>query len=159
MNLQFTVRKATEADFPSILGMIRELALYEKAPEKVTNSLEQMHREKHLFGCFVAEVPGEGIVGMALYFFAYYTWVGKSLYLDDIYVKEPFRGMKIGAALLKEVFKVAEAEQCWRVKWQVLNWNTPAIEVYKRYGANLDDEWIDCVFDAEGIRRFIEENL
>jgi GNAT superfamily N-acetyltransferase len=157
--MYFTIRKANEADFPSVLGMIRELALYEKAPEKVTNTLEQMQQEKELFGCFVAEIPGEGIVGMALYFFAYYTWVGKSLYLDDIYVKEPFRGLKIGAALLKEIFSLAREEQCKRVKWQVLNWNTPAIEVYRRYGATLDDEWIDCVFDADGIRRFIAENL
>lgn len=157
--MQINIRRATEDDFPAILEMIRELALYEKAPEKVTNSLEQMHREKHLFGSFVAETPENGIVGFALYFFAYYTWVGKSLYLDDIYVKEPFRGLKIGAALLKEIFKVAAEEQCNRVKWQVLNWNTPAIEVYRRYGANLDDEWIDCVFDANGIQRFLAENL
>lgn len=128
--------------------------MYEKAPEKVTNTIDQMMEEQDLFRCFVAENKDGDIIGMALFFFAYYTWVGKSLYLDDIYIKEEFRGQNIGGNLLKKVFEVARYEGCKRVKWQVLNWNTPAIDVYRRYGANIDDEWLDCTFDAEGIRNF-----
>jgi len=152
--MNFTIRPATEKDFPAILSLIKELALFEKAPEKVTNSVEQMIQEKHLFGSDVAETPSGEIIGMSVYFFAYYTWVGKSLYLDDIYVKEEYRRHKIGTALLRKVFEVARAENCKRVRWQVLDWNTNAIEMYRKAGATLDDEWLNCDFDTKGISVF-----
>jgi GNAT superfamily N-acetyltransferase len=148
------IRKATEADFPAILSLIRELALFEKASEKVTNTVEQMNKEKDLFGCFLAVSDNNEVLGMALYFFAYYTWVGKSLYLDDIYIKEPYRKQKIGTALMNKVFEVAREENCKRVRWQVLDWNQPAIEMYRKAGAEIDDEWLNCSFDTEGIKNF-----
>ncbi len=148
------IRKATEADFPEILALIKELALFEKAPDKVTNTVEQMQQEKDLFGCFLAVSDNNDILGMALYFFAYYTWVGKSLYLDDIYIKEPYRKQKIGTALLNKVFDVAREENCKRVRWQVLDWNQPAIEMYRKAGAEVDDEWLNCSFGIESIRNF-----
>jgi GNAT superfamily N-acetyltransferase len=148
------IRKASEEDFPSILLLIKELAAFEKASEKVTNSIELMKEEKDLFHCFVAETGTGEIAGMALYFFAYYTWVGKSLYLDDIYVKEKFRKHKIGTALLRKVFEAARSENCKRVRWQVLNWNQPAIQMYKKSGAEIDDEWWNCSFDSDGIKNF-----
>jgi ribosomal protein S18 acetylase RimI-like enzyme len=80
--------------------------------------------------------------------------VGKSLYLDDLYVKESFRKLKIGSALLNEVMKIAKAENCKRVRWQVLHWNQNAINLYKKVGAFIDEEWLNCDFDAEGIRNF-----
>jgi len=152
--MKVAIRKATTQDFPAILSLIMELAEFEKASEKVTNRVEQMESEKDLFGCFVAETEENGIVGMALYFFAYYTWVGKSLYLDDIYVKESVRGHRIGKELLKKVFEVADEEGCKRVRWQVLNWNSPAIEMYRKCGAEIDDEWLNCSFEHEAIRNF-----
>jgi ribosomal protein S18 acetylase RimI-like enzyme len=152
--MEIKIREATEDDFPAILSLIKELAEYERAPGKVTNSVEQMKEEKELFRCFVAET-GEGeIVGMALYFMAYFTWVGKSLYLEDIYVKEPYRQHRIGSALLRMVFEVARAERCRRVRWQVLDWNEPAIAFYRKCGAELDGEWINCNFDEAGIASF-----
>jgi GNAT superfamily N-acetyltransferase len=154
MELKINIRYATEEDFPSIILLIRELAAFEKAQGKVTNSVEQMKNEKELFRCFVAETESGEIVGMALYFFAYYTWVGKSLYLDDIYVKESFRKQKIGTALLGKIFDVANAEDCKRVRWQVLNWNRPAIQMYRKSGAETDDEWLNCTFDSDGIKNF-----
>jgi len=152
--MNFTIRPATENDYPAILSLIKELALFEKAPEKVTNTVEQMKQEKDLFGCFVAEKESGEIVGMALYFFAYYTWVGKSLYLDDIYVKEKYRRHRIGTALMKAVFEVARLEKCNRVRWQVLDWNTNAIEMYRKAGATIDAEWLNCDFDKTGIEKF-----
>ncbi len=152
--MSITIRKATEKDFPSILSLIKELAAFEKAPEKVTNSVEQMKKEKELFQCFVAATETAEVAGMALYFFAYYTWVGKSLYLDDIYVRESYRAQKIGTELLKKVFEVAQKEGCKRVRWQVLNWNKPAIEMYEKIGAEIDDEWLNCSFDSYGIKNF-----
>jgi ribosomal protein S18 acetylase RimI-like enzyme len=152
--MNINIRIATEDDFPSILLLIKELAAFEKAPEKVTNSVEQMKKEKELFRCFVAETESKEIVGMALYFFAYYTWVGKSLYLEDIYVKESFRKQKIGTALLRKIFNVAREEGCRRVRWQVLHWNQPAIQMYKKCGAEINDEWLNCDFDSDGIKNF-----
>jgi len=152
--MEYSIRAASEEDFPAILSLIKELAAYERAPGKVTNSVEQMKEEKDLFRCFVAET-GEGeIIGMAVYFMAYFTWVGKSLYLEDIYVKEPFRQHRIGSALLRKVFEVARAARCKRVRWQVLEWNEPAIAFYRKCGAGLDGEWINCNFDEKGIASF-----
>jgi GNAT superfamily N-acetyltransferase len=152
--MNFTIRPATENDYPAILALIKELALFEKAPEKVTNTVEQMKQEKHLFGSYVAESESGEILGMALYFFAYYTWVGKSLYLDDLYVKDEYRRHKIGTALLNKVFEVAKAENCNRVRWQVLDWNSNAIEMYRKSGATIDGEWLNCDFEKDGIRDF-----
>jgi GNAT superfamily N-acetyltransferase len=152
--MNISIRKASPEDFPVILSLIRELAAFEKEPEKVTNSVEQMRQEQDLFSCFVAETEEGEIVGMALYFFAYFTWVGKSLYLEDIYIKEPFRKLKIGTSLLNRIFDVAREENCKRVRWQVLNWNKSAIQMYKKHGAEIDDEWLNCNYDAYGIKNF-----
>jgi GNAT superfamily N-acetyltransferase len=152
--MDIIIRVATEEDFSQILALIKELALFEKAPEKVTNTVELMLTEKEYFHCFVAETDTKDIIGMAIYFFAYYTWVGKSLYLEDLYVKESYRRLKTGSALLKKIFEVANAENCKRVRWQVLNWNKSAIAMYSKSGAVIDDEWMNCTFDAEGIRKF-----
>lgn len=148
------LRKATQKDYPEIIAMIKELALFEKAPERMTNSVDQMEEEKDLFRCLIAEDENGNILGMALYFFAYFTWVGKSLYLDDLYVKEQYRGNGIGKILLRELMKVADEENCKRVRWQVLDWNTNAIELYKKSGATIDDEWLNCDFEHDQIKKF-----
>lgn len=148
------IRKASEKDFNAILALIHELAAFEKAPEKVTNTPAQMEKEKDYFLCYVAETNKMEIVGMALYFFAYYTWVGKSLYLDDLYVKESYRGQGIGTKLLTKILEIAKKENCKRVRWQVLNWNKPAIDMYRKCGASIDNEWINCDVDAHGILDF-----
>ena len=152
--MNFTIRKATEDDFPAILELIRELALFERAPDKVTNNLDQMKREKDLFRCYVAETSGKEIVGMALFFFAYYTWVGKSLYLEDLIVNEAYRKLKIGTELLRRVMQTAKEENCKRVRWQVLDWNEPAISFYRKTGAEVSSEWLNCTFDEKGIANF-----
>jgi ribosomal protein S18 acetylase RimI-like enzyme len=152
--MKINIRKAGENDFPAILSLIKELADFERAPEKVTNTVEQMNQEKEYFQCYIAETDSGKIAGMALFYFAYYTWVGKSLYLDDIYVKASFRKQKIGSELLRKVFEIARKENCKRVRWQVLNWNKAAIEMYKKFGAEIDDEWLNCSFDYDGINHF-----
>ncbi len=152
--MKFIIRKAIDKDFTEILSLIKELAVFEKAPEKVTNTVEQMKNEKEYFKCFVAENSQKEIVGIALYFFTYYTWVGKSLYLDDLYVKKLYRGNQIGTELLKKIFEVAKKDNCKRVRWQVLNWNKPAIDMYKKSGAEIDNEWSNCDFDSQGIQEF-----
>jgi len=152
--MNINIRTASEEDFPLILSLIKELAAFEKMPEKVTNSVEQMKQEKDYFQCLIAETGTGEIVGIALFYFVYYTWVGKSLYLDDIYVKDSFRKQKIGSELLKKLFEIARTENCKRVRWQVLNWNKPAIEMYKKYGAEIDNEWLNCSFEHDAIKDF-----
>ena len=120
------IREGKEEDFPALLELIRELAAFEKAPEAVTNSIDQMQEEKGHFQFFIAEYERK-IAGMAVYFFAYYTWVGKCLYLDDLFVKPEFRGKKIGKTLLDKIIETGKAENCKKVKWQVLDWNKDAI--------------------------------
>lgn len=159
------VRKGEEKDFPVLLELIKELATFEKNPEgsehkidnTVTNSLELMKKEKKFFGSFVADDDGK-IVGYAIYFFAYYTWVGKSLYLEDIYMKPEFRNKKIGSMLLRKVFELARRENCKRIRWQVLRWNKNAIGFYKKRGAAISDAWLNCDFDEDEINSFLQEN-
>ena len=152
--MNITIRNAEEKDLPQMIGLIKELAIFENAGDQVTNSVEQMCTEKEFFNCFVAErLDNKEIVGMALYYFAYYTWVGKSLYLDDLYIKQAFRGHKIGSKLLQKLFDVAKTENCKRVRWQVLDWNEPAVKLYKKMGAKLDSEWHNCDFDIKTIQK------
>ena len=152
--MKIIIRKAGEKDFSAILALVKELAFFEKAPEKVTNSVEQMNNEKDFFQCYVAENDNGEIVGMTVFFFAYYTWVGKSLYLDDLYVKEAYRGKRIGAKLLKKIFEISKKENCKCISCLVSNWNKPAIEIYKKYGAEIDTESSLVIFNGARIKEF-----
>jgi len=141
----FNIRKAQEPDFPGILDLITAFSIFQRTPEKVTVTLEQMKIDKDLFQCYIAEVNNE-IVGFASFYFAYYSWSGKALYLDDLYVKDAFRKSGIGKKLLETVINLAKAEQCKKVRWQVSKWNHNAIEFYKKMGAVIDDVEINCDF-------------
>lgn len=152
--MNYTIREATEEDFPAIMSLVKELAEYERSPDKITNTVEQMKQEKGLFTCLVAESEEKEIVGMALYFFAYFTWVGKSLYLEDIVVTQAWRQHKIGTALLARVMQAAREENCKRVRWQVLSWNESAINFYKKRSAEISDQWLNCTISEEGIAEF-----
>jgi GNAT superfamily N-acetyltransferase len=155
--LNIVIREGEERDFPVLMELIKGLATFEKAPDEVKNSIGQMRKEKESFGSFVAEKDGE-ILGAAIYFFAYYTWVGKSLYLDDLYVRPDHRRKKVGSMLLKKVFELAKQENCKRLRWQVLSWNKDAISFYEKHGATISNEWLNCDFDEDGIERFLKKN-
>ncbi|MEQ9187255.1 MAG: GNAT family N-acetyltransferase [Cryomorphaceae bacterium] len=140
------IRKGTPEDVPVLLRLIKELALYEKAPEEVIVTEQQLfadgfgpHPYYHLI---VAELNSE-IIGIAVYYFAYSTWKGKYLYLEDFVIAESHRANGYGKQLFDAVVKVAKEEKVKRMGWQVLDWNQPAIEFYKRYGADLSDEWLN----------------
>lgn len=148
------IRHAAEADFPAILSLVKELAAYQKMPERVLNSVEQMKKEKDYFRCLVAENEQKEIVGIASYFFAYYTWVGKSIYLDDLVVKQSCRGQGIGSLLLDAIIKEAKQENCRRVRWLVSEWNHPSIEFYKKRGVEMDTESYVCDLDEEKIKNW-----
>ena len=140
------IRKGTRADLPAVLDLIKELAEYEKALGEVSISLEEL--EVDGFGThpeywfLVAEVDGK-IVGISFYYIRYSTWKGRFLYLEDLVVKEAYRRKGVGAALFEETIRVAQEIEVNGMTWQVLDWNAPAIDFYKKYSADLDDGWIN----------------
>lgn len=151
------IRKATKNDMTSVLELIQELATFEKEPDAVVVTVDDLVRdgfsENPLFQCFVAEVDGE-IIGMALYYYRYSTWKGKTIHLEDLVVKENKRGTGAGFALYKEIIKQGKAENVRRIEWNVLDWNTPAIQFYEKSGAKVLDDWRVVHMDEEGIKRF-----
>ena len=157
IGMNIAIRKGIESDFPALFALIQELADFEKSRDALKNSIEQMREEKDLINFFVAEDAGQ-VVGIIVYFFAYYTWAGKSLYVDDLYVKPEYRGKKVGTQLLKKVFEIAKQEKCKRVRWQVMDWNERAIEFYKKCGARMGDKWFNCDFDENAIDYFLSSH-
>lgn len=138
------VKKANEQDFPRILNLIKEFSVFQGAPEKVTVTLEQMIKESAFFQCFIAENENKEVLGYVSFFFAYYSWTGKAVYLDDLYVREVFRKQGVGKMLLQSVIDFAKEEQCRKVRWQVSKWNANAIAFYKSMGAQIDEVEINC---------------
>ena len=145
--MNITIRKGIEADYPAIIDLINEFAHFQKTPERVTNTVEQMRADNNLFQCFVAVDDRNRIVGYAAWFFAYFSWTGKALYLDDLYVVESARGLAIGTRLLQTVIDHATATNCVKVRWQVSNWNKTAIAFYRKMGAQIDDVEMNCNFE------------
>jgi GNAT superfamily N-acetyltransferase len=137
------IRKAEPTDFEEIYSLIIEFAEFIKTPEKVTTTPAQMIKDKDYFNCFIA-VDKNKVVGFATYFIAYYSWTGKAVYLDDLYVLKEYRGLGTGSKLLDKVIEAAKSENCIKVKWQVSNWNKKAIEFYKMRGATIDEVEINC---------------
>ena len=149
--MTITTRGAADTDYPAIMALVYELAVFQNAADKVKNTAEQMLQDKELFHCLIAENENKEIVGIATYFFAYYTWFGKSLYLDDLYVSRKFRGNNAGTLLLKKLFDIAKTTGCKKVRWQVSDWNKPAIAFYKKLGAHFEEEYYNCDFDEAAI--------
>lgn len=141
------IRKGTVSDIPGALHLVKELAAYEKAPAEVEVSVAEMENwgfgKDKVFDFFVAIENGVA-VGLALYYYKYSTWKGKCLFLEDIIVTEKMRGKGIGKLLFEEIIKVAKQDKVRRMEWQVLDWNEPAINFYKKYNAVLDGEWVNC---------------
>ena len=146
------LRKGTKSDLPRLLELIRELAIYENAEEQVTNTVERMMEEgfgpSPVFGFVVVELDGK-IVGAAVYYWRYSTWKGKRLYLEDLIVTEDLRGKGAGKLLFDEMIAFGKAEGASGMMWQVLDWNEPAINFYKKYSTSFDEEWLNCHIDFD----------
>ncbi|HEY3430839.1 MAG TPA: GNAT family N-acetyltransferase [Cyclobacteriaceae bacterium] len=157
-----TIRIGKKEDLPRVLDLVKELALYERAPHEVTNTVERMEKDgfgsNPIYGLFVAE-NGNGIVGISIYYWRYSTWKGKRLYLEDIIVTEKERGSGIGKLLFDRTMQHAIDENCSGMIWQVLDWNEPAINFYKKYyNAKLDGEWINCSLETDQIKEILKGN-
>ncbi|HQX43585.1 MAG: GNAT family N-acetyltransferase [Saprospiraceae bacterium] len=138
-----TLRKINKADSSSIFDLVMELAVFEKSASAVKTCPEdfESNYEKGIFDGFVAEVTGQGIVGMALFFSYFSTWNGFTIYLEDLYVKEDHRGKEIGKMLFEEVLNHAKAHDAKMVKWQVLDWNESAKNFYHKFGSIFIKGW------------------
>ncbi len=153
------IRKATENDMQSVLDLIQELATFEKEPNAVVITVDDLIRDGFsntpLFQCLVAEEK-DVIIGIALYYYRYSTWKGKTLHLEDLIVSENQRGTGAGFALYSEIIAQGKRDNVRRIEWNVLDWNTPAIDFYNKTGAKILDDWRVVHMDEDGIEKFLQ---
>ncbi|MFV8336333.1 GNAT family N-acetyltransferase [Flavobacterium sp. RSP29] len=156
------IRRGNANDMKAVLGLIQELALFEKEPDAVLVTVDDLIRDGFgatpLFYVFVAEVEEE-IVGIALYYYRFSTWKGKTIHLEDLVVKDKMRGTGLGYALYSEIIKQGKKDNVRRVEWNVLDWNTPAIDFYEKSGAKVLKDWYVVQMDEIGINHFVENKL
>lgn len=149
--MQITIRRATRSDGPRMMELIHELALFEKAPEQVTvdydHFIESGFGPQPVWWAFVAEVDGR-VEGFALYYIRYSTWKGQRLYLEDLIVTEAMRGKGLGKQLFDRLLEEMKEKKFSGMVWQVLDWNEPAIEFYKKYDANFDKGWLNVSVES-----------
>lgn len=149
--MKIEIRRAAREDCPRLLELVKELAVYERAPNEVTVTLDHFTEsgfgEKPVWWAFVAEVDG-AIQGFALYYIRYSTWKGQAMYLEDILVTEKMRGKQIGKLLFERLMEEAREKKLKRIVWQVLDWNEPAINFYKKYDCKFESAWLNCTLDV-----------
>ena len=150
-----TIRKGIQSDLPAVFALVQELAIYENALDKVNTSVAQYTEDgfgaKPLFEFFVAEDEKAGVVGIAFFYIGYSTWKGKILYLDDLVITDRFRKRGIGKHLMDTLVRYGREQKVNQIRWHVLDWNEPAIRLYKKLGAELDPEWITCKLNRDQI--------
>lgn len=146
------IRDARRSDCPQMMELIQELADFEKAPDEVT--VDPAHFEQSGFGpnpvwwaLVLEDEKSHKVIGMALYYIRYSTWKGQRLYLEDLIISEKYRGQGLGKKLFDALIERAKAGKFHGMSWQALDWNTPALEFYKKYNAKLDEEWVNCSID------------
>ena len=155
------IRKAEPNDVAEILHLIQELATFENEPNAVVITTEDLLRdgfsENPLFHAFVAEID-QKIVGMALYYYRYSTWKGKTIHLEDLIVKEAYRGHGVGFELYKTIIKQGKQDQVRRIEWNVLDWNQPAIDFYEKSGAKVLEDWRVVQMDEATIAAYLNDH-
>jgi len=157
--MEYNIRPAKKEDLQQILELIKELAAFEKEPDAVEVDLNTLEEEgfgeNPLFTCFVAEVENK-IEGMALIYFRFSTWKGRTVHLEDLIVREHMRGTGLGSALYKKVIEFAVEKGVKRTEWVVLDWNKPAVEFYQRSGATVFDNWNTVQMDENAMKKFVK---
>ncbi len=154
MNL--TIRAGRKGDLSEVYKLIEELAIYEKSENELINTIENMEQDgfgpNPAYELIVAEVDKK-LVGLALYYYIYSTWKGRSLYLEDLIVTQKYRKQGIGKLLFNKVVEKAKQMKVGRFSWQVLDWNRPAIEFYKNYPTAFDEGWINCTITKKDLEK------
>jgi len=147
---KYVLRRAEKSDIPLIFSLVKELAIFEKAPHEVTATeadyVENGFNENPLFDCFLI-FEGNELAGFALWYYRFSTWKGKRFYLEDLYIKDEYRGKGYGKVLIEACIMEAKRTGASGMMWQVLDWNTAAITFYERYGVRFDGEWINVNLD------------
>ncbi|PCI34896.1 MAG: GNAT family N-acetyltransferase [Flavobacteriaceae bacterium] len=158
--MNVNIRKGLKTDMPSAFLLIKELAVFEKEPDAVEISIQNLEQDgfgpQPLFECYVAELAGK-IVGMALFYARYSTWKGPTIHLEDLIVQQDKRQLKIGGKLYKKVIEHAYNLGVKRLEWNVLDWNTPAVNFYKKTGANVMDQWCNVQMDRTAMKTFLDQ--
>ncbi len=158
--MEITIRKAINTDTSAIVGLIQHLADFENESDAVEVTIKDIERdgfgEHPLFQVFVAEIDSE-VVGMALYYYRYSTWKGKTIHLEDLIVREDMRKKNIGGLLYNAVLKQAFDEKVRRVEWVVLDWNTPARNFYLNSGAKILEGWETVQMDEKGLKKYVNQ--
>ena len=153
------IRKGEKADMPAVLALITELAVFEKEPDAVVVTVADLERDGFsdhpLFHTLIAEKEGK-IVGMALYYYRYSTWKGRTIHLEDLIITDDMRGSGLGFALYSEIIKQGKKDGVRRIEWNVLDWNTPAIAFYEKSGARILSDWRVVQMDENGIDNFLK---
>jgi len=159
--MNFIIRNSEKKDMPQVLGLINELAVFEKEENAVEITVEQLEKdgfgENPLFHCFVAESNSK-IVGMALVYPRYSTWKGPIIHLEDLIVTKKYRGTGLGSSLLTSVVKYGKKLNVKRINWEVIDWNEPAISFYESKGANVMRDWDVVQLDEQGIEDYLKNN-
>lgn len=165
--IYMNIRKGQKEDMSAVLDLIKELAVFEKEPDAVEVTVTDLERdgfqENPLFHTFIAEIDNDSsdseqakqIVGVALFYYRYSTWKGRTIHLEDLIVKEKRRGTGVGFALYKEIMKQGKKDKVRRIEWNVLDWNTPAIDFYEKSGARVLHDWRVAQMDERGIDNFL----
>lgn len=163
------IRKGEKKDMKAVLELIQELAIFEKEPDAVVVTVSDLERDGFgstpMFYTFVAEIDNDSsdsehakqIVGVALYYYRYSTWKGRTIHLEDLIVKEKMRGSGLGFALYSEIIAQGKRDNVRRIEWNVLDWNTPAIDFYIKSGAKVLDDWRVAQMDENGINEFLSK--
>ena len=159
INNAITIRTGNKSDLLRVFELIKELAEFERAANEVVNTVEMLEKDgfgpQPIYGFFVAE-DGDKIIGLSLYYWRYSTWKGKRLWLEDIVVTQSERGRGVGKLLFDRTLQHTLDENCSGMMWQVLDWNEPAINFYKKYGSKIGGEWYNCTLEADQIRGILK---
>ena len=156
--MKVNIRKGDKKDLPIVLNLIKDLAKYEDALENVTLSVSQLEEDgfgKHPYYYFLVAEINQKIIGLSFYWIRYSTWKGKFLYLEDFVIKKEYRRKGIGSKLFEATIKISQKHECHGMIWQVLDWNTSAINFYKKYNANISGEWLNGKLTKQQIKKII----
>jgi ribosomal protein S18 acetylase RimI-like enzyme len=144
--MDVTIRTANENDLPAVFALIKEFAAYLGRSASVKTSIEDFKRNKDSFICFLAETDEGDTAGYVLFCYSFHTWTGKAIYIDDLYIRDEYRRCSVGTKLIEAIIRYAKENKCKTLRWEVIEWNDKAIAFYKKLGAVVGDDNLNCSY-------------